>query len=194
MEEKEVLSVFHEMFDKALPILKNLKEGFNKENGTLLKEEAKKFGSIIKSYVPFFDGIAKKREKDNTEKKAIELLTIAQMIAAGIENLATKMILKVESSILFSEKAKKEISDLLDEVVTELRDLKDFVLTKNPELRKKIDERTQKIIKMAYDFDSTHQRRLITGICMPQASYIYLDMTDSIRKISREMRNLAEKV
>lgn len=194
MEEKEVLKVFYDMFEKALPVLKNAKEGFDMEKSSVLKEETKKFGEIIKSTLPFFDAITKKAEKNEVEKKAIDLLISAQMVAAGIQNLFQKMTVKIDSDVLFSEKAKKEIEELMEEVTYALRDLKDFILTKNPVLKREVEERVEQTIKKANDFDTAHQRRLITGVCMPKASYLYLDMTDSIRKVLREMRNLAEKV
>ncbi len=194
MEEKEVLSVFQEMFDKALPVFKSIREGFDRENGKTLKEGLRNFREIIKSSLPFFESITKKQEKDDVDKKAIDLLVSAQMVASGIENLVQKMITKLESHVLFSDRAKKEINDLTEEIEKVLRDVRDFIITKNPELKEKIEERTDRTIKMAYEFDTTHQKRLITGICMPKASYLFLEMTDSIRKVAREMRNLAEKV
>ncbi|MCS7280079.1 MAG: hypothetical protein NZ583_00410 [Desulfobacterota bacterium] len=194
MEEKEVIRVFYDMFEKALPILRNIKEGFRKESSTVLKEQARAFGDTIKSSLPFFEEIVKKKEKNEVEKKAIDLLITAQLIASGIENLTKKMISKVEGDVIFSERAKGEIEELVGEVEEALRDLKDFLITRNPDLKRILSEKTQKIIEMAHEFDTTHQRRLITGICMPKASYLFLEMTDSIRKVSREMRNFVEKM
>jgi Na+/phosphate symporter len=194
MEEREILEVLYEMFERALPVLKNVREGFEKENGKIVKEQSRKFSEILKSSLPFFEALVQKKEKDQVEKKGVELLLIAQMIGTGIQNLLSKMVLKTEADILFSDKAKREIGELLDEVGSQLRDLKDFILTKNPDLKDKIIERNERIVKMHQEFDLAHERRLITGVCMPKASYIYIDMTDSIRKIAWSIKKLAEKV
>lgn len=194
MELTEVKSVFYRMFEAAIPILKSVKEGFERENSKILRENLERFLEIIKGSLPFFEKISEKKEKGEAETKALELLPIAQIVASGIENLIHKMLIKIDSNVLFSEKAKAEIGELLDELTSELRDLKDFIITENPELKKKVEERANKAISLSYEYDSVHQRRLITGICMPKASYLYMDMTDSMRKAFREMRNFAEKV
>jgi hypothetical protein len=43
------------------------------------------------------------------------------------------------------------------------------------------------------EFEIIHQNRLITGVCMPQASYLYIDMTDSLKRIAKELSAFADK-
>lgn len=194
MEFSEVKNLFYRMFETSIPVLKDVKDGFERENSKILRESLMRFSEIVKGSLPFFEKISGKNEKDEAERKALELLPVAQLIASGIENLIHKILIKVESNVLFSERAKAEIGELLDELTSELRDLKDFIITGNPELKNKVEERANRVISLAYEYDTVHQRRLITGICMPKASYLYMDMTDSIRKALREMRNFADRI
>jgi Na+/phosphate symporter len=46
---------------------------------------------------------------------------------------------------------------------------------------------------MIDDFETVHQNRLITGVCMPKASYLYIDMTDSLKRMARELAAFADK-
>jgi hypothetical protein len=39
-----------------------------------------------------------------------------------------------------------------------------------------------------------HQQRLIAGVCMPKASYLYIDISESIKRISRGLAEFSEKV
>jgi Na+/phosphate symporter len=51
----------------------------------------------------------------------------------------------------------------------------------------------EKVTKLVDEFDLIHQNRLITGVCMPQASYLYIDMTDSLKRMARELAAFADK-
>jgi len=75
-----------------------------------------------------------------------------------------------------------------------MRDVRDYTVTKNPHILSKVNEGKEKIIKTINDFSIVHQNRLITGVCMPKGSYLYLDITDSIKKIARGLAEFAEKV
>ena len=46
---------------------------------------------------------------------------------------------------------------------------------------------------MIDDFEIIHQNRLITGVCMPKASYLYIDMTDSLKRMAKELAAFADK-
>jgi Na+/phosphate symporter len=52
----------------------------------------------------------------------------------------------------------------------------------------------EKTFKLIDEYAIIHQNRLITGVCVPQASYLYLDIVDSIKRISRGLIDFAEKV
>ena len=66
-------------------------------------------------------------------------------------------------------------------------------MTKNPLLKAQIQTDMEKVMKMIDDFDTVHQNRLITGVCMPRASYLYIDMTDSLKRMARELAAFADK-
>jgi Na+/phosphate symporter len=67
-------------------------------------------------------------------------------------------------------------------------------MTKNPILKEQIRVDVEKIRKMIDEFEMIHQNRLITGVCMPQASYLYIDMTDSLKRMAKELAVFADKV
>jgi Na+/phosphate symporter len=79
-------------------------------------------------------------------------------------------------------------------VGAEFTDVKDYCMTKNPLLKTQIQADMEKVRKMIDDFDTIHQNRLITGVCMPKASYLYIDMTDSLKRMATELAAFADKV
>jgi len=194
MEEKELNQRFHNMFEKMTPILEDMKKGFFTQNNTILKESEKRFREILKSALPFAEKLIEEKEKDEVEKRYVNLILSLQMTALALENLIEKMHIKVESHVLFSEKALNEIKELFAVMESLFIDTKDYILTQNPHLKNNIKSGKEKIIRMANEYTLVHEQRLITGVCMPKASYLYIDITDSLKRIARGLFDFAEKV
>ncbi len=76
----------------------------------------------------------------------------------------------------------------------QFRDTKDYVHTKNPGLLGSPNSTWRRCFRMIEELALVHQNRLITGICMPQASYLYLDITDSMKRITRGLVDFADRV
>ena len=194
MEEKELNQRFHNMFEKIIPILEDIKKGFFTQNNTILKESEKRFREILKSALPFAEKLIEEKEKDEVEKRYVNLILSLQMTALALENLIEKMHIKVESHVLFSEKALNEIKELFAVMESLFIDTKDYILTQNPHLKNNIKSGKEKIIRMANEYALVHEQRLITGVCMPKASYLYIDITDSLKRITRRLVDFAERV
>lgn len=194
MEERELLQRFHEVLEASLPVIENAYKGFITQKPSLLKESKEKFKAILTSRLSYAEKIVGDKEKDEVEKKYVTLLTPFQTVGIAIQNVISNMEIKVEANVLFSQKGLDEIKELLAASHELVRDVKDYTVTKNPHLLAKIKECKERIIKMIDGFAVIHQNRLITGVCMPKASYLYLDITDSIKRIARGLVDFAEKV
>ena len=193
MEEQELTNRFCSLFEETLPIITNIYKGFAGQKINLLKESRSKFREVWKNRLPAVEKLIGDTEKNEVEKKFVALLPHLQRVALAIDNLVDKMEIKVETHILFSQKALDEIKQLMVAVGTEFTDVKDYCMTKNPVLKEQIRTDMEKIRKMIYEFEMVHQNRLITGVCMPKASYLYIDMTDSLKRMAKELGDFAEK-
>jgi Na+/phosphate symporter len=194
MEEKELALKFHEVFEYAIPILENVKRAFLTDKEALLKESKAKFRDMLKSRVTSAEKLVGEKEKDEIEKKYISLLPSLQSVALATENLINKMETKAESRILFSDKALSEIRELFGLMLVQFRNTMDYVLTKNPHLKDNIGATKEKIASTSAEYELIHQQRLIAGVCMPKASYLYIDISESIKRISRGLAEFSEKV
>ena len=193
MEEQELTNRFCSLFEETLPILTNIYKGFAGQKLNLLKESRSKFREVWKNRLPAVEKLIGDTEKNGVEKKFVVLLPHLQRVALAIDNLVDKMEIKVETHILFTQKALDEIKQLMVAVGAEFTDVKDYCMTKNPVLKEQIRTDMEKIRKMIYEFEMVHQNRLITGVCMPKASYLYIDMTDSLKRMAKELGDFAEK-
>lgn len=194
MEERELTNQFCSLFDETLPILTAIYKGFVGQKLPALKESRAKFRAIMKNLLPFMEKLLGDKEKDAIEQKYINLVPHLQRIALALDNLVDKMEVRVETRVLFSQKALDEIKHLMMAVGTEFTDVRDYCMTKNPILKEQIRVDMEKIRKLIDDYEIIHQNRLITGVCMPQASYLYIDMTDSLKRIAKELSVFADKV
>ena len=194
MEEKRNMEKFNDVFVKTMPILDSVKKGFLTQNLDIIRENKAQFRSILKSRAISVQDIIEEKDKTDTQKQFLALIPSFQTIGLALENLISKMETKVELKLLFSEKALAEINELYTILEEQFRNTKDYIATKNPVLRAEIKTGWEKIFKLIDEYAIIHQNRLITGVCVPQASYLYLDIVDSIKRISRGLIDFVEKV
>jgi Na+/phosphate symporter len=191
MEEREITERICNLFEETVPILNNIYRGFVGQKINLLKESRTKFRESLKERLPGIEKLVEQKDKSEAEQKFLTALPHLQRVALALDSLLDKMEIKVESNILFTDKALDEIKQLMVAVGAEFTDVKDFCFTRNPVLKNQIATDMEKVTKMIDEFDHVHQNRLITGVCMPQASYLYIDMTDSLKRMSRELAAFA---
>jgi len=194
MEERQLRERFVNLFTETMPIMQNIKKGFLAENLETVRENRIAFKEIVKKRVPAVQKIIDYPEKTEQQKQFLILLPSFQMIGVALENLIDKMETKLQLKILFSEKAIAEIKELYTILEKQFRDIKDYVSTGNPTLKAEVKADWEKIYKLIDEYAVFHQNRLITGVCVPQASYLYLDIVDSIKRTSRGLLDFIEKV
>jgi Na+/phosphate symporter len=194
MEEKRLVERFNDEFVKTIPILNNIKKGFLTQNLGIMKENKAQFREMLKSRVASVQKIIEETNKTELQKQYLILIPSFQTIGLALENLISKMETKVELKILFSEKALAEIKELYTILEEQFRNTRDYIATKNPVLKTEIKAGWEKIFKTIDEYAVIHQGRLIAGVCVPQASYLYLDIVDSIKRISRGLIDFVEKV
>ena len=194
MEEKELNQRLHEMFKEMLLVLESAKQGFLGENQMLLKEAEIKLTKILTSNLPFTEELVKKKTKDDVEKKYLNLLPHLQLMAVTARNLINEKKKKIESHQLLTDKAVNEIKELFTLMQTQFGDTADYILTRNPHLRMHIRTGMETLFDRADDYVTEHQVRLISGVCMPKASFLYLAIVDCIKDVSRELASFSEKL
>jgi phosphate:Na+ symporter len=192
MEERELTDRFCSLLDETLPILTTIYKGFFGQKLHVLKEAREKFRNVQRQQLPFLRKLLEERDKDPVQKEYANLVPHVQRVALSLDNLVDKMEIKVDARILFSQKALDEIKQLMVAIEAEFRDVRDYVKTRNPSLKTHIKEEMEQIRKMIDEFELVHQNRLITGVCVPQASYIYIEMTDNLKRIARELSALTD--
>ena len=193
-EEKQLTKMLSDVFHEAMPILQHARKGFIRDNGTELKEAVTRFRDLLKSRAAFAETLTKKEEKNAAELKYMSLLPPLQASALAIENVMQKMAVKAEAQIPFTEKGLKEIDSLLEVVYAQLTNARDYMITGNPHLKEGIRERMEELKNLADEYESIHQHRMIAGVCVTKASYLYIDITDSLKRAAKALVQFSEQV
>jgi hypothetical protein len=193
MEEKELVDRFHEVFDLTLTTLGRATRAFLLEKESVLRQNVEDFRDMERTGVNHAEKIIAKTDKDEVEKQYVSLVPPYQAVLLGIENLLFRMLAKVRARLLFSERAFNELRNLFNIMEGQLRDTKDYIISKNPHLKQAVRHGMEEMMTLADDYASIHQDRLIGGMCVPEASYLYVDMTDSFKRVSRALVEFTER-
>lgn len=194
MEEREIIERISKVFEETLPILNNIYRGFAGQKINLLRDSKVQFRESLKRSLPDIEKLVEEKDKNEAVQKFLTALPHLQRVALALDSLVEKMEAKVETNVLFTQKALDEIKQLMVAVGAEFTNVKDYYITRNPKLKEQIRTDMEKVRQMIDDFDHVHQNRLITGVCMPQASYLYIDMTDSLKRMAKELDAFAENI
>ena len=188
---EEITERICKLFEDTVPILHNIYKGFMGQKLNLLKDSRTQFRELLKAVRPNVEKVIEGKDKTEAEQIFLTALPHLQRIALALDNLLDKMEAKVEGNVLFTDKALDEIKQLMVAVAAEFIDVKDYLATRNPILKKQIEDNLDKVTNLINEFETVHQNRLIAGVCVPQASYLYIDMTDSLKRMSRELSAFA---
>jgi Na+/phosphate symporter len=194
MEEKEMVQRFYGSFEYLEQMLGDIKQGFFTQKLDFLKECKTKLKEEIKERASFAEKVVAEKDKDTVHKKYIGLLVSFQDIVLSFDALINKMKKKIDTNVLFTNKAMTEIKDLFSIVHLQLTDTKDYIATKNQHLKKAIKTSNEKMIELSERYNLVHQQRLITGVCMPKASYFYIDISQSLKRLSKALTDFSEKL
>jgi phosphate:Na+ symporter len=192
--EKQVYSdTVRAILDATQEAMEDIRKCLTSHDKQCLNKAETEVRDMLVSSLPLITGLVSVPEKDNLEKKFLVLLPSLQRIGMSVQTLLARARTKIDSDILFTDKGLSELRHVILGVKDLVRDAKDILTTGNPHLRREMKSEMEKLVKVADDFALEHQERLITGLCTPQASYLYIDMIDALKRTARELAHVAEK-
>lgn len=132
---------------------------------------------------------------DNTDRMRIDIMfnTVNDLERVGdhAENIAELAIFRLENNVVFSQKAKSEMVQMI-EMVTE--SFKMAVIAMNSgdkDMAQHIIEVEGVVDQMEKDLRKSHISRLNRGVCETKAGVIYLDLLGNLERISDHSSNIA---
>lgn len=193
MEEQEYLQTLNKIFDAMMSCIDQMIKCVSTHDKKSLELAEKEFITAATAGLPLVDRLTKLAEKDETAKKFLSLLPTLQRAGLAMDDVLSRIKRKIDAGILFTEKADGEITDVMRRVRDLVRDTKDFYATKNPTLFNTGRADFEKLVDLVHKYAEGHQQRMITGVCTPQGSYVYVDMIESLKRMATQLASLAKK-
>jgi Na+/phosphate symporter len=191
---KETLMVLHEMGSNAEECISSIQTAFIYHK-TLPLEESKAIAeSIKKQEVLLTTRITEIIGDDPGAERYVTIPGHLSRIAEDIEKFIDCVDKKIRENILFSDRAVNESVFLLQRLVEILRPTTDMILARNIFLSEYVQKSQSDLSKMADEYATLHEERLIKGVCLPPASSLYISMLDHIKQIAWHAKQIAVKL
>jgi len=117
-----------------------------------------------------------------------------ERIASNYEIILRALRTKMRDNLLFSDRATSEVNFLLNRLREILSTLSEFILARDTFTAKYLIESEKDLEKMASEYATLHEERLIEGTCLPRSSGVYIMLIDSFKRIAWNVRAIAEKL
>jgi hypothetical protein len=185
------LVILYDVISDAEECILILQNAFIYHNEKFINECKIKIAAMKKSDASL-TGDMEQTVRDNPDMKPYAPIPAhLSLIVNHIEKLSECIDKKNNESMLFSDKAVKETIFLLQRLTEILTPTADIVLARNTFLSMYIEESQATVGKMATEYATLHEERLIKGVCVPVASSLYLTMLESIKSIAWSAKEIA---
>jgi Na+/phosphate symporter len=186
------------MCDNISKMLQKVIEGFNSHKPDRLVAAEKKYQEALsfekETTEQIIQEISRSDVPDESIKEYVSIPGYLAVIGANIKDIITDTQKKIEEGILFSDKAASELNTLFNKSTELLNCLKDLIITKNDVLSKYVLDEQANLYKLANEYATIHEERLISGICSPQYSALYLHFLGSVKEILEYLKNIAQRI
>ncbi|MFQ5456156.1 MAG: PhoU domain-containing protein [Nitrospirota bacterium] len=117
-----------------------------------------------------------------------------ERIGDDIESIISCVKTKINEAILFSEKAANEHNLLFSKTSELMKSTEDIIITQNNVLINHVKKEVALFVRTADEFATEHEERLISGVCSPKSSSMYIDILDSLKEVVWHIGEIANKV
>jgi Na+/phosphate symporter len=193
MNEREYAQVTAEALESLGRTVEDLKKCLFSRNKRLLNEAKRNFVASVRASIPLFEETVEKKEKNELDRRLLELLPSLQRLGIAVEDLIGGVQIVLETEVSLTDKALGEINEMMALLKDLVRDTNDVLATKNANFRTYALSSVEHLLQRTCECELEHQERLVVAICSPKASFLYLDLMDSIKRITQELGSLCEK-
>jgi len=183
--KKEIYLIMH----KAQEMLELTEDGFTKNKISAL-DEADEIAKEIHTKEDLLTGTLAKMASANIEARA--LLTVPshiEKIASSIKRITENSRARIKEGQLFSDKAILETGKLFTKTKDLLKKAGEAIVTGAQATVAHSISESDAIERMANDFATAHEERLVTGECSPKSSSTYLCILYAFEDMGTHIKN-----
>jgi len=194
METKELISKTYELGQSVLDSIESLQRGLIYNNIKMLEDVRANTDRVHSSAEKLTEGF-KEEAKTNPLASLYEAVPLhIKDMALKLNSIAETLATKIGQGVLFSDRAIDEINFLFEKLKDIISNANDMILARNNIIAGYIKEAEADILRIANDFQTKHEERLIEGLCLPIASPLYLSIVDAVKSSAWHAKEIAQSL
>ena len=188
--KKEIYLVMH----KAQSMLELTEEGFMKGKMSSLDQADEVAREIRSKEDSLTSALAKLAAANSEARSMLSVPASIEKIAANIHRISENSRERIKDGLLFSDKAVVETGKLFVKAKDILKKAGEAAVTSSAATIDTVMADTDSLERMANDFATAHEERLVTGECSPKASSNYLTILYAFDDMGEHIKNSVKKL
>jgi Na+/phosphate symporter len=191
---KDVKKDIYLAMHKAQSMLELTEDGFMKSKTSSL-DQADELAVEIQAKEDNLTAMLAKMASANSEARAI--LTVPahiEKIAISIKRIGENSRSRIKEGMLFSDKALLETGKLFTKSKDILKKAGEAAVTGSPATLQAVLADSDALERMANDFATAHEERLVSGECSPKSSSTYLCILYAFEDMGAHIKNTIKKL
>ncbi|MBV6518891.1 MAG: hypothetical protein DCC43_02250 [Candidatus Brocadia sp.] len=162
--------------------------GGAQERTVSLNEEGNQLGKLLR------DKATERTGNKEQIKYLLATLSSVRLALNGLDSLSRHVKFKIDEKIILSDKGFDEIRYLFHASLDILKSAGDTIANRKESFMKYVMDKCANLEILARQYAERHEERLITGICLPDASPVYVCIVDSVLTVVWHIKNAVTRL
>ncbi len=171
---KDIKKDIYLMLHKTQEMLDLTADAFMKSKPSKLDEASEISKEIHRNEDDLTDALVKMAPGNGEARTMLTVPAHLEKIATSVERVIDQTRNRIKDGMLFSDKAIQETAVLFKSGADILKKAGDAIVTGNKAAADAVMVESDKMVRMANDFSTAHENRLVSGECSPRLSTTYL--------------------
>jgi len=188
--KKEIYLVMH----KAQVMLELTEDGFMKNKLSSLNEADALANEIHAKEDALTATLAKMAASNDEARLILTVPSHIEKIATSIKRISENSRERIKEGLLFSDKAINETGKLFARTKETMKKASEATVTGAPATLETVLAESDALERMANDFATAHEERLVTGECSPKSSSTYLCILYAFEDMGAHIKDTIKKI
>ena len=188
--KKEIYLAMH----KAQSMIELAEDGFMKNKISSLDQADELAREIHAKEASLTAALAKMATADSAARSILSVPAHIEKIATSIKRITENSRDRIKEGLLFSDKAVLETGKLFTKATEILKKAGEAAVTGACGTIENVLAETDALERMANEFASSHEERLVTGECSPKSSSNYLSILYAFDDMGAHIKNAMKKL
>ena len=191
---KDIKKDIYLMLHRAQEMLDLTADAFMKSKTSKLDEAMEISKEIHRKEDDLTEALAKMAPESGEAKAILTVPAHLEKIATSVERIIEHTRNRITHGMLFSDKAVQETGTLFKNAAGLLKNAGDTAITGSKAGAEAVMTEGDKIVRMAGDFSTAHENRLVSGECSPRLSTTYLCILYAFEDLAWHAKETVKKL